>query len=263
MMLSHTKPSKLLECFGEILIIFLISISLLTGYFSSAQENSHPFKPGEKLTYSMNLGWFEVGNAEAWIDPELRNIDGQEYYVVQFTAKTTSWVKFFKSVNACFETLVNTKTLLPLVSRRDLKFGKDIDIRTDKFTYSDSVKIRTYIEDIDKDRYHEFRLEETPLLDFLSTYLYIRNMKLNTNSQPIKFRTFYSNTLYKFQMIPGVQRQYSKVRAREYRLEFPENEMFGKGKHGKLILSDNHAKIPLRIDVNLILGSFYFKLENE
>ncbi|MEP1096213.1 MAG: DUF3108 domain-containing protein [Cyclobacteriaceae bacterium] len=247
----------------QMLIWFCALIFLTNANFSTAQKASHPFKPGEKLKYSMNYGWFEVGSAEAWIDPELQYIDSQAYYVVQLTAATTSWAKFFKPVNACFETLVNVETLQPLISRRDLKFGKDIDVRTDRFSYDDSLKIRTYIEDINKNRYHEYKLQDTPLLDFLSTYLHIRSMKLVGENRPIKVGTFYSNTLYEFQMIPGDQRQYNRRNAREYSLQFPKNEMFGKGKHGKLILSDDWTKLPLRIDINLILGSFYFKLEEQ
>ncbi|MEQ9404618.1 MAG: DUF3108 domain-containing protein [Cyclobacteriaceae bacterium] len=244
-------------------LLFFLFIS----HSSFTQHKSHPFKKGEKLTYSMHFGWFEVGKAEISIDPELEYVDGKAHYSVQCSIYTAPWVKFFRNFNACYESLVNAQTLKPLVSYRDLKSGREIDIRTDKFYYGDSVKVHAYVEDLDENRYHTFGKKDVPILDFLSTYLHVRNVNFEKSDEPVEVRTFYSNTLYEFQMFPQAHQTYNlksrKVKARELKLEFPENEMFKKGKHGSLIISEDKEKLPLRVDINIILGSFILKLQED
>ena len=214
----------------------------------------------------MNFGWFEVGSAEIWIDSELQYIDGEAHYSVQCIIQTASWVKIFTRLNAHYESLINVETLKPLVSRRNLKYGKSIDIRTDKFFYKDSVRIHAYIEDLNAHRYHSFKQKDVPILDFLSTYLSLRNDDLSETDEPVQVRTWYSNTLYEFQMIPDKYSQYKlknrRVNSREFKLQFPKNDMFKNGKHGKVIISNDKDKIPLKIDINIILGSFYLELED-
>ena len=226
----------------------------------------HPFKPGERLTYSMHFGWLEVGSAEVWIDPEIQVVEDVPHYLVQCNVQTSGWV-FFKPVTACYESLVNVETLKPLRSSRDLKFGKSIDIRTDEFTYTDSARVHAYVEDIDTHRYHSFELGDNPVLDFLSTYLTLRNTDLNKVSDQLTIRSFYSNTLYEFKMSPAEMTSfdYGKVPipAKTFQLHFPKNDMFKKDKHGSVLISTDGLQVPLRMDINIILGSFYFKLERK
>lgn len=247
------------------MIVFL----LLSFGISSAQKPDHPFKPGEKLNYTMHFGWFEVGKAEFFIDPEIQTIDGEAYYSVQGIITPSGWGKIFKAITGCYESLINVETLRPLRSHREMKSGKKItDVRTDNFNYaySDTLKIHTYVEDVDDHRYRAFpKKKDVPMLDFLSTFLFVRNVEFPDN-QAIDLRSFYSNTLYEFRVIPGQLKTYEakqrKFRSREYSLEFPRNSYFKKGKkHGSAIVSEEANRLPLRIEINMKLGTFYLKLD--
>lgn len=214
----------------------------------------------------MHFGWFEVGNAEFWIDPEIQYIDGEAYYSVQGEINTSSWARIFKAITGCFESLIHVETLQPLRSHRTMNSGKKtVDVRTDNFTYSDSLKIHTYVEDIDEHRYRAFhRSENIPMHDFLSTFLFLRTVQLEEN-EPLDMRSFYSNTLYQLRVIPGKRKEFNikkrKFKGQEYRLEFPKNEYFKKGKNGSAIVSDGPDRRPLRIQIDMALGSFYLKLD--
>lgn len=212
----------------------------------------------------MNYGWFHLGEAVIWVDPELQHIDGETYYQVQCTFKTSRFVGFFKSIDACYESLVHTKTNRPHVSFRDLKFGNSIDIRTDEFSYTDSLHIHAYVEDVDSHRHHSF-LNDPPIFDFLSSYVYARNLDLAKLEGPLDLRTFYSNSMYRFRMSPGDEvvhewndQEYSSM---EFYLEFPQNDLFKKDKKSAVIISQSLNNVPLRVDIDMMIGSFYFKLE--
>ncbi len=250
---------------------FILAFLLLFSFSSlPAQSPKHPFKPGEKLNYTMHFGWFEVGEAEFYIDPEIQYIDGEAYYSVQGMITPSSWGKIFKAITGCFESLIHVETLRPLRSHRAMNSGKKVvDVRTDHFTYTDtdSLKIYTYVEDVDDHRYRYFeRKENIPMRDFLSTFLYVRTVEFD-NNEALEMRSFYSNTLYEFRVIPGGSTDYSlkkrKIKSREYRLEFPKNAYFKKGKNGNAIVSEEADRKPLRIEIDMSLGSFYLKLDEK
>jgi len=263
----HYASSLIAHIFSSMRLVAVFFLLLFFGS-SSAQEVDHPFKLGEKLNYSMHFGWFEVGEAEFWIDPELQYIDGEAYYSVQGEINTSSWARIFKAITGCFESLIQVETLEPLRSHRTMYAGKKIDdVRTDHFSYSDSLKIHTYVEDLDEHRYRSFsRMVNIPMRDFLSTFLFLRTVQFNEN-KPLNMRSFYSNTLYELKVVPGEQKDYNlkrkKIASREYSLEFPKNEYFKRGKNGSAILSEESDRRPLRVEINMALGSFYLKLADE
>jgi hypothetical protein len=246
---------------GLLYTLFLLVVIEST----KGQKVDHPFEPGEQLNYSMHFGWFEVGEAEFYIDPELQYIDGEAYYSVHGEINTSSWARIFKAITGCFESLIHVETLQPLRSYRTMNSGKKtVDVRTDHFDYSDSLKIHTYVEDLDEHRYRSFfRKENVPMRDFLSTFLFLRTVQFPDN-QPVDMRSFYTNSLYELKVTPGKQTDYNlnkrKIRSKEYKLEFPKNEYFKRGKNGSAIVSEESDRIPLRIEIDMVLGGFYLKL---
>ena len=245
-------------------IVLFAVIWTCFSWFSRAQSEQSYLIPGEKLTYSMNYGWFTIGHADVWVDPEIFTVNGETYYNVQSNFHTSGFIGFFKSINTCYESLVHTETGKPYISHRDLAFGNSIDVRTDKFTYADSLYIYAYVEDVDSHRYHTF-FDEPPIFDFLSTYVRVRHMDLSHVKDTIALRTFYSNSMNQLNMQPVGPMVYEwndgELPAHEFLLGFPENELFKKDRQGAVILR-HPGNIPLRIDLNVLFGKVHFKLES-
>lgn len=224
---------------------------------------SQPNLLGENLTYSVSYGWVKIGEAKIFIDPELKYINEDPHYQVQCLVKTSSFIGFFKSIDYCYESLINVKTGAPLISYRNLKTGDDLDVRTNTFSRSDSINISAYIEDIDSYRSHSFSKEKT-VLDFLSTFLFFRRVDF-TNQQSIEINTFYSNTLYgvtlKEPRIGKTKWGNTHFSTSEFSLYFPGNEYFKNDKHGKVILLNDRYKTAEKINFNMTLGKISFQLE--
>ncbi|MEP0984716.1 DUF3108 domain-containing protein [Ekhidna sp.] len=236
-------------------------------YPSEAQNKSYPFKPGEKLTFNMKFGWFNIGEAVVWLDPEFHypSSTKKPHYKIQFTVTTASWFKVFSKLSVCMESLIERDKLQPLRSDRDMEGKGSIDIRHDYFSYADSVSIKAYIEDLDEWRYHKFDAGNVPIRDALSTYMWLRSRDKSQFANTVEVRTFFSNDLYEFRMLPGKStiHKYSgrKVRALEFGLDFPEGEYFESGKSGRVIMSDDSNRYPLRLEIDMTVGSFIFDLE--
>ncbi|MEP1035430.1 DUF3108 domain-containing protein [Ekhidna sp.] len=247
--------------------ISILFILLLTAIQSEAQNKSYPFKPGEKLTYNMKFGWFNIGEAILWLDPDLQypNDSKKPHYKVQFTVTTASWFRVFSKLSVCMESLIEVDKLQPHRSDRDMEGKGSIDIRHDYFSYADSVSVKAYIEDLDQWRYHKFPAGQVPIRDALSTYMWLRSRDKSQFTNTVEVRTFFSNDLYEFRMLPGksTTHKYSgrKVRALEFGLDFPEGEYFESGKSGRVIMSDDINRFPLRLEIDMTVGSFIFDLD--
>lgn len=244
----------------------VLLVLLFASLRSEAQSKSYPFKPGEKLTYNMKFGWFNIGEAVVWLDPEFHYPNGKKkpHYKVQFTVTTASWFKVFSKLSVCMESLIEVNQLQPLRSDRDMEGKGSIDIRHDYFSYADSVSVKAYIEDIDEWRHHKFPSGNVPIRDALSTYMWLRSRDKSQFTRTVEVRTFFSNDLYEFKMLPGESTTHKydnrKVRALEFGLVFPEGEYFDKGKTGRVVMSDDRNRFPLRFEIDMTVGSFVFDL---
>lgn len=219
------------------------------------------------MVYKINYGWFNIGEAEMWIDPEFHYQNKRPYYHIQCHITTASWFKIFSTLEICMESLVQVENLTPLRSDRDLTGRNRIDIRHDYFTYGKQIKVDAYIEDIDTWRHHIFSKNTVSIRDALSTYLFLRSRNRNEMLKPVTVRTFFTNDLYEFNMIPKGKTTYKykgkHIAARRFDLIFPESEFFPNGKKGRVILTDDHRRLPLKIEIDMSFGSFGFDLIKE
>ena len=214
----------------------------------------------------MKFGWFNVGDAVVWLDPEFQYPDtGKPHYRVQLMVSTASWFKIFSRLKVCMESLVEEGSFRPLRSDRDMEAKGSIDIRHDYFSYADSIFVKAYIEDIDEWRYHAFPKGNVPVRDALSTYMWLRSREKEQFAKPVEVRTFFSNDMYEFRMLAGSNTlhkyQGKKVKALEFGLDFPEGEYFDSGKTGRVVLSDDANRLPLRLEIDMTVGSFVFDLQ--
>lgn len=218
------------------------------------------------MTYSVHFGWFNIGVAEVWIDPEFHYENGEPHYLVRCNIVSSPWFKLLKQIDMCFESLVKASDLRPSTSIRDLKQGGRIDIRRDQFIFDDSIKVNAYVEDVDSHRNHAFARTNVPFRDALSSYLYLRNQDLLNLREKLSVRTFFTNSLYEFNIAPDGSGRFKlmgdRIQTKEFKLFFPPSELVSKGQTGSVVVSADERKIPLKFKLNLSLGSFMLELEN-
>lgn len=77
---------------------------------SKVDISEYPFQPGEKLTYSMSYGWFEVGEVEVYIDQKLWPVEGRSHFYVQCQVKTIGFFSFLAKLEVCMDAWVDAET---------------------------------------------------------------------------------------------------------------------------------------------------------
>ena len=244
--------------------IFLVLNGLL--FSGKSQNDSFAFPPGERLTYNMKFGWFTIGEAEVWLDPEWHypEKDGKPHYSLQVNIKTANWFRIFSKLDVCVESLIEAEDLIPHRTDIDLKVKGDLDVRHDYFTYADSIYIKSYQEQKDRWKYYQFTTEGLPLRDAMSTFVWFRRLDRSSLNEEIKVRAFLS-ALYEFNMRPGKETTYKfngkKMEAMEFALIFPESKFFKKSKESRVIVSGDENRWPLRVEINMKVGSFVLNLD--
>gem|GEM_PF-5234335 len=242
-----------------IMCVILIGGRLVNAQIASNKDDRH-FKLGEELIYSMNYGWLGIGKAEVFMDKEIWDIGGRPHYYIQCRVQTTGFFDFFTSTNICLESWIDSASLRPYVSYRQVFFGRKIDVRTDKFDYADSVTITTYVEDVDRHQTAKVNLSDTLVLDLLSTYLNLRNIIYNHQiADSTLVKTHFSNDIYPFGIVHS-----GAVEEGLYRFEFifPESGQYKRGSSAHVLASKGEAIIPEKMVIELTLGKLIFTLED-
>jgi hypothetical protein len=232
---------------------------------SKTQASTYNFKSGEKLIYTMHYGWFEIGEAIVTLDDTYWYFEGKPYFYIQCAVTTSGFFGFFAKLDVCMESWVDARTLQPLKSNRNVYFGNKMDVRTDHFKYSDSVRINTYIEDEDKYRNRVFAKSDTVLLDALSSFLFLRSKPLNELYSDVSVQTFFSNHLYPFSMkykgLVGTEWKKKTINVKQYDLFFPESNAFPKDKKAYVYVLNSKENLPIRMLVEMNYGDFTFELK--
>lgn len=252
----------------KILPLFILGVLNATASRAQSKPDlpDYPFKLGEKLVYSMHYGWFEIGEAQVYIDESMWELNGRPHFYIQCKIRSIGFLSFFSNLEVCMDSWVDAQTLRPTKSSRDVVFGSRIDIRTDRFDYRDSVRISAYVEDVDAKRFHAFVRNDTLLFDAMSTYLYLRSLDLQSavTRQTYPVRTFFSNDLYRFGMTFTESLDFEfkdqKRPARRFDLLFPETEQFTSDKQAYVVTSEDVDNLPLKFVMEMRYGDFSFEL---
>lgn len=232
---------------------------------TNGQKTDYPFKMGETLTYSMSYGWFEIGEVVIALDDSWWYINGSPRFYMRCSVATKGFFSFFAKLDICMESWIDPKTLRPTRSHREATFGDKIDVRSDHFSYKDSVRIETFIQDENKWRHHTFENGEIPLLDPLSSYLFLRDAGAYLSKVSIPVRTYFSNEVYPFgityQGLIDYKWEEQQMQLRKYQLLFPVSDAFPKEKRAYVLATNDQARRPIKFLIEMSFGDFTFELK--
>lgn len=234
--------------------------------FSQHDSSTSSVVGGELLTYNVYYGWFKVGKAELWLDPEIHADNGACHYLVQCRMKTQGWFKLLASLDVCMETQVDTLDFRPIRSIWTIDKAKKSEAREELYVYgTDSVKVEIFEEHKERRSEKKFPRGRHPTRDALANYMWLRSLDDDVLSNGEQVKAFFSKKVYDFSLEPEGTLSYSfegeKKEGKKFKLIFPVSTAFPKGKEGYVIVSNDSSRVPYRFTVDMNLGSFSFKLD--
>ncbi len=237
------------------ILVMLVFITSFQCFSQNSSWENDRINRGEVLNYNIKYGWFKIGKAEVFHDPEFHLIDGEPHYYVQFTLRTVGWLKIFANLNLCFDSYINAKTYQPNRSTRLTINGKRINNQFDEFQYQDSIYVKTFREDRDQLTRHSFEVNQIAFLDALSTYIYMRAQELDMRKdENVKF--YIANRVYDFRITPN--KKLGKGEKKSYEMKFPPIKQFPKNKTSYVFF--NSRNVPKEIKLGTNDGNFYLIL---
>ncbi|WP_258105769.1 DUF3108 domain-containing protein [Marinoscillum sp. MHG1-6] len=220
------------------------------------------FRTGEKLEYSINYGWFRLGEAEAMVIDHRENQGGISQYSIELKARTVGFLSFIKNVEARYSSYLDTRTYKPVYSESQLLEGRDTWDQDNFFDYEKMiVDVRVRRNRADK----RFSQRDVPLkentYDILGTYMYLRNIdwgQLDVGDS-LMLSTLYQKKIYDFGVESAgyetVTFEGEDYKAYKLYVLFPISTTFPKEKAVIFwVINRDGVHLPVMIEANMRIG---------
>ena len=224
-------------------------IALILLFFAIAclELGAHPFKIGEKLTYTVKLFLFSVGEQILEVK-EITQINGQLTYHLCSRVKTSGWADLLFSYNHKLESFVDVDTLYPCQIR---SYAQEEDSPPKEIIVQiDQKKGVASIENRATGKKWERKLSTTTL-DITSLIYWLRN-------QELKVGQIFSFLLLEDTSLRPIKIEVVKKEKVGNDLAFLCSEV-GSGKI-KIWFSADKNHLPLRIETDITVGTLTSKL---
>ncbi|HEX7494695.1 MAG TPA: DUF3108 domain-containing protein, partial [Bacteroidales bacterium] len=155
--------------------IFLYITFLTTIISTFVQAQVVSYKPGEKMTYTIQYGIITAGNATLNLVGDTLN--GKEVWHAKLAARTTGMAEAFFKVLDIYESYIDTVTELPVKSIRNVREGRYRnynEVLFDHESRSDSSILNSDLTGI--------HIAPPRIHDILSCFYYFRNHILPVDS---------------------------------------------------------------------------------
>jgi hypothetical protein len=227
------------------------------GQFNQALIPENPYKPGEKLVYTVKFGPITGGTASLVLKQVNYNNTPVFHSVAQ--GKTVGFAEALYSVKDVFESYFDIKTGLPHKLVRDVKEG----------TYR---KHEEAFFDRDNNSAYSLRLDTVihvppDILDMVSLIYFIRRIKYSSlkPGDVIKTVTYFDDEIFLFDIRykgkEDIKTKYGKIRCHRFDPVVEPGRMFESEDDMQIWLSDDKNVIPVKVRFDLLVGSLRMELE--
>ena len=224
-----------------------IALILLFLAITCLELGAHPFKVGEKLTYTVKFSLFPVGEQILEVK-EITQINGQLTYHLCSRVETSGWADFLYSYNHRLESFVDVDTLYPYqiksYAQEEDSPPKDIIVQIDQ------KKGVASIENLAIEKKWETKLSTTTL-DITSLIYWLRN-------QELKVGQIFSFLLLEDTSLRAIKIEVVKKEKIGNYLAFLCSEV-GSDKI-KIWFSADKDHLPVKIETNITIGTLTSKL---
>lgn len=237
-------------------VLYITVIAMIISPFLQAQVVS--YKPGEKVTYSIQYGIITAGNATLNLDSDILN--GKEVWHSKLTARTTGMAEALFKVLDIYESYIDTVTELPVKSIRNVREGryrKYNEVLFDHESRSDSSILNSDLTGI--------HIAPPRIHDILSCFYYFRNHILPVDSNLKKGElttiiTWFCDELYPIRLryigTDVVKTKVGKIKCYKFNPVTETGRLFKTEEDVSFWFSADKNFLPVKIRFDIFVGSF-------
>ena len=236
--------------------LYITFIAMIISPFVQAQVVS--YKPGERVTYTIQYWIITAGNATLNLDSDTLN--GKEVWHSKLAARTTGMAEAFFKVLDIYESYIDTVTELPVKSIRNVREGRYRnynEVLFDHESRADSSILNSDLTGI--------HIAPPRIHDILSCFYYFRNHILPVDSNLKKGElttiiTWFCDELYPIRLryigTDVVKTKVGKIKCYKFNPVTETGRLFKTEEDVSFWFSADKNFLPVKIRFDIFVGSF-------
>ena len=251
-----------------LLVFFLLALSSFIAVNDGGgyrQLSNNKFNQGEKLTYLVHYGVVNAGEATVTLDKNLYTVNNRVCYKVDIQGKTIGFFSWTYKVDDLWQSYIDTGAIIPHKFYRNIKENDYTKVETVTFDHFKGIaQVKDHTGTSTEDM-RNFKIPKN-VQDMVSGYYYLRTLDFDhlKVKDTVVINGFFEDKIYDMQVVylgkERLQTKFGKVNAAIISPVMPENQLFNGRDAIKMWVSDDPNRVPLRIEVAMIVGAFEIDL---
>ncbi|NIJ54920.1 DUF3108 domain-containing protein [Dyadobacter arcticus] len=223
---------------------------------------NNSFVTGERVEYRVHYGFINAAEAKVEVSKSISTINSRPCFRVNVSGKTVGAFDLISHVRDSWRSYIDTTAILPHMFERQIQENK---YRKEEKIYFNHNKDQA-ISSI-KDETKTFDVPNN-IHDIISGYFFLRtvNFEKVAEGEVIEIPTFFDGQVYKLRVRyvgkDVIKTKFGRTRVLRLNPLIPDNKFFKGEGAMRLWVSDDSNKIPLKAEVELVIGSLEMDLKS-
>jgi len=250
------------------ILIFLLALLSVTIFISFRQFEQNRIVPnksfgvGEKVEYRVHYGFINAAEARVEIAKNITIVNNRPCYKINATGRTVGPFDLISRVRDNWRSYVDTSAILPHVFYQSIQENKYRKEETVTFNHARDQAVSNI-----KDESKTYNVPNN-IHDIISGYFFLRTINFDKipEGDVIEVPTFFGGEVYKLRVRyvgkDVIKTKFGKTRVLRLNPLIPDNKLFKGEGAMRLWISDDSNKIPLKVEVELVIGSLEMDLKS-
>ncbi len=221
---------------------------------------NNSFGPGEHLEYRVHYGFLNAAEATVDVSPTLYKVNERPCYRVNVDGRTVGAFDLVTRIRDTWRSYIDTSAILPQKFYTNLQendYRKEENITFNHATNTVKAEERT-----ERDVFHV----PDNVHDLISGYYCLRTIDFThiANGQVLEVPAFYDDMVYnmkvRYRGRQVLKTKQGKINVIRLHPVLPSNKLFKEEESIRIFVSDDVNKIPVKVEVDLWVGSMVMDL---
>ena len=220
------------------------------------------FGTGERIEYRVHYGFINAAEAKVEVGNSVVRINNRPCYRVNVTGRTVGAFDLVSRVRDQWRSYIDTSAILPQMFQQSIEENKFRKQETLTFNHGSDV---VYQEN--KEEKKSFKVPDN-VHDVISGYYFLRTLDFDrfSEGQLIEVPTFFSGEVFpmrvRYRGKDVVKTKFGKIRVIKLNPVIPKNKLFKGDDSIRIWVSDDENKVPVKVEVDLWIGSLDMDLKS-
>ena len=244
-------------------LIPLLSFIPRDGY---RQIENTSFGPGEFFEYKVHYGLFNAAEARVSVSPQIQTVNGRPCYKVEIAGKTVGAFDWVSRIRDNWQSWIDTSAIVPQKSYRNIQEDKYRKEETVIYNHAKDERNAARATVTDENGQKNYDIPNNAQ-DVISGYYFLRTIDFNkySSGDVINIPAFFDREIYsmkiRYRGRETVKTKFGTIAAIKLNPVLSTNNQLFKGDNSiRIWVSDDANKVPVRVEVDLWVGSMVMEM---